>query len=155
MLKTSSMTVNWLSEKLEKQRTKVITSTPMTPELFLEWKKKKKMEARDAAEMAERANNDCIGCLAISVKEIHLHLGLVKLLNKLASARALGLGGGSQGLTDLLDGSEETLVAVELRIKIDQNHADLNGKKGLTDLGLSWVDRLLEMHVKVLLLPRI
>ncbi|KAK1392465.1 hypothetical protein POM88_011521 [Heracleum sosnowskyi] len=36
---------------------KVITSTPMTPELFLEWKKKK-MEARDAAEMVERANND-------------------------------------------------------------------------------------------------
>ncbi|KAK1400857.1 hypothetical protein POM88_000462 [Heracleum sosnowskyi] len=52
----------------------------------------------------------------------------VKLLNKLASARALGLGGGSRGLTDLLDGWEETPVVVELRIKIDQNDADLNGK---------------------------
>lgn len=42
------------------QRAKVSTSTPMTPELFLEWKKKK-MAARDAglaAEMAERAKND-------------------------------------------------------------------------------------------------
>lgn len=42
------------------QRAKVTTSTPMTPELFLEWKKKK-MAARDAglaAEMAERAKND-------------------------------------------------------------------------------------------------
>ncbi|KAK1356465.1 hypothetical protein POM88_049721 [Heracleum sosnowskyi] len=52
----------------------------------------------------------------------------VKLLNKLASARTLGLGGGSRGLIDFLDGSEETPVVVELRIKIDQNDADLNGK---------------------------
>lgn len=53
---------------------------------------------------------------------------MVKLLNKLASARASGLGGGSQVLTDLLDGLEEPAVAVELRIKIDQNHADLKGR---------------------------
>ncbi|KAK1360148.1 hypothetical protein POM88_044622 [Heracleum sosnowskyi] len=46
-----------ISEDIENQCAKVITSTPMTPELFLEWKKKK-MEARDAAEMVERANND-------------------------------------------------------------------------------------------------
>ncbi|KAK1352628.1 hypothetical protein POM88_053059 [Heracleum sosnowskyi] len=57
--------VEKISEDIENQRAKVITSTPMTPELFLEWKKKK-MEARDAVEMAERANNDRIGCLAIS-----------------------------------------------------------------------------------------
>ncbi|KAK1403082.1 hypothetical protein POM88_002687 [Heracleum sosnowskyi] len=44
---------------------------------------------------------------------------LVKLLNKLASVRALGLGGGGQGLTDLQDGSEEPPVAVELRIYKD------------------------------------
>ncbi|KAL8090428.1 uncharacterized protein LOC141697511 isoform X1 [Apium graveolens] len=53
---------------------------------------------------------------------------MVKLLNKLASARASGLGGGSQVLTDLLDGLEEPAVAVELRIKIDQKHADLKGR---------------------------
>uniref|UniRef100_A0A166DRU7 phosphoglucomutase (alpha-D-glucose-1,6-bisphosphate-dependent) n=1 Tax=Daucus carota subsp. sativus TaxID=79200 RepID=A0A166DRU7_DAUCS len=53
---------------------------------------------------------------------------MVKLLNKLASARASGLGGGSQVLTDLLDGLEEPALAVELRIKIDQNHADLKGR---------------------------
>ncbi|KAK1385929.1 C3H1-type domain-containing protein [Heracleum sosnowskyi] len=44
--------VEKISEDIENQHAKVITSTPMTPELFLEWKK---MEARDAAEMAERA----------------------------------------------------------------------------------------------------
>lgn len=51
-----------VEEEIENQfqRAKVATSTPMTPELFLEWKKKK-MAARDAglaAEMAERAKND-------------------------------------------------------------------------------------------------
>lgn len=52
---------------------------------------------------------------------------MVKLLNKLASARALGMGKGSKVLTDLVEGLEEPAVAVELRLKIDQNHADLNG----------------------------
>lgn len=51
----------------------------------------------------------------------------VKLLNKLASARALGMGRGSKVLTDLLEGLEEPAVAVELRLKIYQNHADISG----------------------------
>ncbi|KAL9260238.1 hypothetical protein AKJ16_DCAP10801 [Drosera capensis] len=52
---------------------------------------------------------------------------MVKLLNKLASARASGIGGGSKVLTDLVEGLQEAAVAVELRLKIDQNHADLKG----------------------------
>uniref|UniRef100_A0A1D1XVC0 phosphoglucomutase (alpha-D-glucose-1,6-bisphosphate-dependent) n=1 Tax=Anthurium amnicola TaxID=1678845 RepID=A0A1D1XVC0_9ARAE len=53
---------------------------------------------------------------------------MVKLLNKLASARASGTASGSKVLTDLVDGFEEAAVAVELRLKIDQNHADLKGR---------------------------
>lgn len=49
----------------------------------------------------------------------------VKILNKLASARASG--GGSKVLTDLLEGLEEPGFAVELRLKINQNHQDLEG----------------------------
>ncbi|XP_022133754.1 uncharacterized protein LOC111006254 isoform X2 [Momordica charantia] len=52
---------------------------------------------------------------------------MVKILNKLASARASGLGGGSQVLTDLVQGLQEPGVAVELRLKINQNHPDLQG----------------------------
>ncbi|KAL8052125.1 hypothetical protein ABFS82_06G189900 [Erythranthe guttata] len=52
---------------------------------------------------------------------------MVKLLNKLASAKASGLGAGSKVLTDLVEGLEEPGFAVELRLKIDQNHADLKG----------------------------
>ncbi|XP_008791549.1 phosphoglucomutase-like isoform X2 [Phoenix dactylifera] len=52
---------------------------------------------------------------------------MVKLLNKLASARNSGSGSGSKVLTDLIEGLEEAAVAVELRLKIDQNHADLKG----------------------------
>ncbi|KAJ7977024.1 Zinc finger CCCH domain-containing protein 11 [Quillaja saponaria] len=51
--------------EIENHRAKVTTSTPMTPELFFQWKKKK-MEERDAglaAQMAERAKNDRMsGC---------------------------------------------------------------------------------------------
>lgn len=50
---------------------------------------------------------------------------MVKILNKLASARASG--GGSKVLTDLLEGLEEPDFAVELRLKINQNHQDLKG----------------------------
>ena len=42
------------------QRAKVKTTTPITPELFFQWKKKK-MDERDAglaAQQAERAKND-------------------------------------------------------------------------------------------------
>ncbi|ONI03172.1 hypothetical protein PRUPE_6G243000 [Prunus persica] len=49
-----------IEEEIENQRAKVTTSTPMTTELFMQWKKKK-MAERDAglaAEMAERAKND-------------------------------------------------------------------------------------------------
>ncbi|KAL2525842.1 phosphoglucosamine mutase family protein [Abeliophyllum distichum] len=52
---------------------------------------------------------------------------MVKLLNKLAAAKASGMGVGSKVLTDLVDGLEEPGIAVELRLKIDQNHADLKG----------------------------
>ncbi|XP_022879230.1 uncharacterized protein LOC111396873 isoform X2 [Olea europaea var. sylvestris] len=52
---------------------------------------------------------------------------MVKLLNKLAAAKASGMGVGSKVLTDLVDGLEEPGVAVELRLKIDLNHADLKG----------------------------
>ncbi|BBH06045.1 Zinc finger C-x8-C-x5-C-x3-H type family protein, partial [Prunus dulcis] len=49
-----------IEEEIENQRAKVTTSTPMTTELFMQWKKKK-MAERDAglaAQMAERAKND-------------------------------------------------------------------------------------------------
>ncbi|XP_057512518.1 zinc finger CCCH domain-containing protein 11-like isoform X1 [Actinidia eriantha] len=49
-----------VEEEIENQRAKLTTSTPMTPELFMQWKKKK-MKERDAglaAQMAERAKND-------------------------------------------------------------------------------------------------
>ncbi|OAY38841.1 phosphomannomutase/phosphoglucomutase isoform X2 [Manihot esculenta] len=52
---------------------------------------------------------------------------MVKLLNKLASARASGVGGGSKVLTNLIEGLQEPAVAVELRLKINQNHPDLKG----------------------------
>ncbi|KFK25970.1 hypothetical protein AALP_AA8G186700 [Arabis alpina] len=52
---------------------------------------------------------------------------MVKILNKLASARAAGKGSGSKVLTDLVDGLEEPRVALELRLKIDKNHPDLEG----------------------------
>ncbi|PKA60572.1 phosphomannomutase [Apostasia shenzhenica] len=52
---------------------------------------------------------------------------MVKILNKLASAGVLGFGRGSKVLSDLIAGLEESPVAVELRLKIDQNHADLKG----------------------------
>jgi hypothetical protein len=54
----------------------------------------------------------------------------VKVLNKLASARASGIAGGSKVLTDLVEGLQEPRVAVELRLKIDQNHPDLKGGYG-------------------------
>ncbi|TKY51587.1 Phosphomannomutase/phosphoglucomutase protein [Spatholobus suberectus] len=52
---------------------------------------------------------------------------MVKILNKLASARASGQGGGSKVLTDLIEGLQEPAFAVELRLKINQNHPDLKG----------------------------
>ncbi|KAL6565375.1 hypothetical protein OROGR_002326 [Orobanche gracilis] len=52
---------------------------------------------------------------------------MVKLLNKLASAKASGVGQGSKVLTDMVDGLEEPGFAIELRLKIDQNNADLKG----------------------------
>ncbi|CAD6220130.1 unnamed protein product [Miscanthus lutarioriparius] len=52
---------------------------------------------------------------------------MVKLLNKLAAARTLGSSIGSKVLTDLVEGLEEAAVTAEIRLKIDQNHADLKG----------------------------
>lgn len=52
---------------------------------------------------------------------------MVKLLNKLAASKATGAGLGSSVLIKLIEGLEEAEVAVELRLKIDQNHADIIG----------------------------
>uniref|UniRef100_A0A0E0EAQ9 Alpha-D-phosphohexomutase alpha/beta/alpha domain-containing protein n=1 Tax=Oryza meridionalis TaxID=40149 RepID=A0A0E0EAQ9_9ORYZ len=52
---------------------------------------------------------------------------MVKLLNKLAAARILNPNVVSKVLTDLVEGLEEASVTVEIRLKIDQNHADLKG----------------------------
>ncbi|KAK2457685.1 phosphoglucosamine mutase family protein [Trifolium repens] len=52
---------------------------------------------------------------------------MVKILNKLASARASGVGGGSKVLTGLIEGLHEPGFSVELRLKINQNHPDLKG----------------------------
>lgn len=49
-------------------------------------------------------------------------------MNKLASARAAGKGSGSKVLTDLVEGLKEPGVALELRLKIDKNHPDLEGR---------------------------
>ncbi|EEF37161.1 zinc finger CCCH domain-containing protein 11 [Ricinus communis] len=49
-----------IEEEIENQRAKLTASTPMTPELFMQWKNKK-IEERDAglaAQRAERAKND-------------------------------------------------------------------------------------------------
>ncbi|XP_039067331.1 phosphoglucomutase-like isoform X2 [Hibiscus syriacus] len=53
---------------------------------------------------------------------------MVKLLNKLASAKASGRGDGSKVLTDLVEGLEEPAIAVELRLKINQSHPDIKGR---------------------------
>ncbi|KAM0927715.1 hypothetical protein ACQ4PT_002718 [Festuca glaucescens] len=53
---------------------------------------------------------------------------MVKLLNKLAGARTSNPNIGSKVLTDLVEGLEEASVVVEIRFKIDQNHADLKGR---------------------------
>ncbi|WRX25560.1 ZC3H15/TMA46 family [Theobroma cacao] len=49
-----------IEDEIENQRAKLKTSTPMTPELFIEWKKKKIAERDEslAAQKAERAKND-------------------------------------------------------------------------------------------------
>ncbi|GAV63718.1 hypothetical protein CFOL_v3_07236 [Cephalotus follicularis] len=49
-----------IEEEIEDQRAKVTASTPMTPELFMQWKKKKveEKEAGLAAQRADRAKND-------------------------------------------------------------------------------------------------
>ncbi|OIW21868.1 hypothetical protein TanjilG_13737 [Lupinus angustifolius] len=52
---------------------------------------------------------------------------MVKILNKLASERASGMSGGSKVLTDLMEGLQEAAFAVEVRLKISQNHPDLKG----------------------------
>ena len=52
---------------------------------------------------------------------------MVKPLNKLASARAFEIGGGSKVLTDLVEGLQEPAVSVESRLNIDKSHEDLEG----------------------------
>ncbi|KAG6763540.1 hypothetical protein POTOM_030963 [Populus tomentosa] len=71
---------------------------------------------------------------------------MVKVLNKLASARASGIAGGSKVLTDLVEGLQEPGVAVELRLKIDQNHPDVKGGS-FREYGEA-VLQLLENHIE-------
>nr|AFK35711.1 unknown [Lotus japonicus] len=49
-----------IEEEIENQRAKVATTTPMTTELFFQWRKKKTEErdAKLASQQAERAKND-------------------------------------------------------------------------------------------------
>ncbi|KAK8921645.1 Zinc finger CCCH domain-containing protein 21 [Platanthera zijinensis] len=49
-----------IEDEIENQRHKLVSSTPMTPELFQQWKDKKiaEKEAERAANLAERAKND-------------------------------------------------------------------------------------------------
>jgi len=53
---------------------------------------------------------------------------MVQVLIKLASAKSSGNDNGSKIITDLVEGLEEPGVSVELRLKINQNHADLGGR---------------------------
>lgn len=69
--------------------------------------------------------NKCVGLNKIV--NIMLLYFQVKILNKLASAKASGQGTGSKVLTDMIEGLEDPEFAVELRLKIDQNHTDLRG----------------------------
>ena len=55
---------------------------------------------------------------------------MAKLLNKLASIRVSGIGGGSKVLTDLVKGLQESAVAVGLRLKIDKSHEDPRIRRG-------------------------
>ncbi|CAA2986534.1 zinc finger CCCH domain-containing 11 [Olea europaea subsp. europaea] len=50
-----------IEEEIENQLAKITATTPMIPELFMQWKKKKveEREAGLAAQRAERAKNDC------------------------------------------------------------------------------------------------
>ncbi|CAH9099046.1 unnamed protein product [Cuscuta epithymum] len=49
-----------IEEEIEDKRAKLTASTPMTPELFMEWKRKKweERDAKMALQIAERAKND-------------------------------------------------------------------------------------------------
>ncbi|XP_006846785.2 uncharacterized protein LOC18995789 isoform X1 [Amborella trichopoda] len=81
---------------------------------------------------------------------------MVKLLNKLASTRVSGgANGGSKVLTDLIDGLEEAAVAVELRLKIDQNHADLKGGsfKDYGEAVLKQLEKMSDADPKLLKAP--
>ncbi|PHT27105.1 hypothetical protein CQW23_33290, partial [Capsicum baccatum] len=80
---------------------------------------------------------------------------MVKLLNKLASARTSGVGGSSKVLTDMVEGLEEPAVDVELRLKIDQNHSDLKGGS-FRDYGeavLKQLENTVESNAKLLKAP--
>ncbi|KAM3235587.1 phosphoglucomutase isoform X1 [Capsicum annuum] len=80
---------------------------------------------------------------------------MVKLLNKLASARTSGVGGSSKVLTDMVEGLEEPTVDVELRLKIDQNHSDLKGGS-FRDYGeavLKQLENTVESNAKLLKAP--
>ncbi|CAM6014809.1 unnamed protein product, partial [Sphagnum balticum] len=59
---------------------------------------------------------------------------MVKLLIKLAAAKASGEGHGSQVLSDLIGELKEADITTELRFKIDQSHPDI-GAGGFRDYG--------------------
>lgn len=56
------------------QRSKLTASTPITPELFMQWKNKKmkEREAGLAALRAERAKNDRMRCLPYAIVNFYL-----------------------------------------------------------------------------------
>lgn len=76
----------------------------------------------------------------------------VKLLNKLASARTSGQGGGSKVLTDMVEGLEEPAVAVELRLKID-NQSDLIGGYAICPCNLIWLSLVCFCKLRNMLVP--
>lgn len=66
------------------QRAKVATTTPMTTELFMQWKQKKldEREAGLASLRAERAKNDRMRCFQMPTSMSHLvrHLSDMQLI---------------------------------------------------------------------------
>ncbi|XP_020579283.1 uncharacterized protein LOC110023960 isoform X3 [Phalaenopsis equestris] len=80
---------------------------------------------------------------------------MVKILNKFASARASASSSGRKVLTDLIQGLDEAAVAVEVRLKIDQKHADLKGGSFLEygEAVLKYVENKLSSDPKLVKAP--
>ncbi|KAG0555549.1 hypothetical protein KC19_12G176900 [Ceratodon purpureus] len=66
---------------------------------------------------------------------------MVKLLIKLAAAKASGEGSGSKVLSDLIADLDDPAISSELRFKIDQSHPDI-GSEGFKAYGQQVLDHL-------------